>query len=165
MPPFLRYILGRLCFSLLTLILVTMVLYGVICLAPVDMRVTIYMPKNIPMQILMDAEAYARLKEIIIARNHLDDPFPVQYGTWIRNFFTSDWGWSPTLNEDVLSALLSRLPATLELTALLSVDDHSINVVSGIYAAIKKDGLLDIIIRSASTVASAIPLFIMVFSV
>lgn len=62
MPPFLRYILGRLLFSLLTLIVLTVAVYGIICLAPVEMRVAIYMPKNIPMQTLMDTEAYNHLK-------------------------------------------------------------------------------------------------------
>lgn len=163
MPPFLKYMLGRFLFSLVTLCLLTLVLYGAICLAPIDVRVSLYMPSNTPLHILMDNQAYARLKQLVIVRNHLDDPFIIQYGIWVKNFFTNNWGWSQTLHQDVLPALISRIPATIELTVYSLLLIIPLTLLSGLYAAVNKDKPLDFIIRSASTFASAIPLFIMAF--
>lgn len=44
-------------------------------------------------------------QETIIERQHLRDPFLIQYGYWAASLFDGTWGYSPSLNEDVLPAL------------------------------------------------------------
>ncbi|WP_174804056.1 ABC transporter permease [Martelella limonii] len=45
----------------------------------------------------------------------LDSSIPVQFGVWIREMLTGDFGTSISLKRPVLSLLMERLPATLEL--------------------------------------------------
>lgn len=45
----------------------------------------------------------------------LDRPLIVQYGVYIKNFLTGQWGFSYSNGADVTDVLASRLPATMEL--------------------------------------------------
>jgi len=45
----------------------------------------------------------------------LNDPLPVQYVKWLRGMVTGDWGVSYKDGRPVTTAILERLPATLEL--------------------------------------------------
>ena len=45
----------------------------------------------------------------------LDQPLPVQYLAWLAAFVRGDWGYSFTDGRPVLTRLLERVPATLEL--------------------------------------------------
>ena len=60
-------------------------------------------------------EQIQRLKDQIIERYHLREPFYIQYALWIKSLVQGSWGYSASLNEDVLPALLRRTPVTLEL--------------------------------------------------
>ena len=45
----------------------------------------------------------------------LNDPLPVQYLKWLRGIVMGDWGVSYKDGRPVTTAILERLPATLEL--------------------------------------------------
>jgi len=45
----------------------------------------------------------------------LDDPLPLQYVHYVRDFFTLQWGFSYSNGADVTAVMAARLPATLEL--------------------------------------------------
>jgi len=163
MLSLLRYLAGRLFFAVITLFLLSIVLYGIIYLSPLDMRVSLFMPGNVPLRILLDEEAYGRLRDRIIEENHLNDSFSTQYGIWMRNFVTHNWGYSPSLRQEVLPALLDRSPATAELTIYSMLLIIPLTLFSGIQAARKKDKPTDLLIRGLSMAAGTIPLFIMAF--
>jgi peptide/nickel transport system permease protein len=59
------------------------------------------------------AEDLARLRSAY----GLDQPLPVQYVAWLAAFVRGDWGFSYTDGRPVLTRLLERVPATLELMA------------------------------------------------
>ncbi|MGB8252369.1 MAG: ABC transporter permease [Anaerolineaceae bacterium] len=132
-------------------------------MSPLDMRVSLFMPGNVPLRILLDEEAYGRLRDRIIEQNHLNDSFPTQYGIWLSNFVTHNWGYSPSLGQEVLPALLDRSPATAELTIYSMLLIIPLTLFSGIQAARKKDKPTDLLIRGFSMAAGALPLFIMAF--
>ena len=45
----------------------------------------------------------------------LDRPLPEQYLAWVKGFVTGEWGYSYVDGRPVLTRLLERMPATLEL--------------------------------------------------
>lgn len=162
MISLLKYLVGRIFFAIITLVVLSVVVFGVIYTAPLEARVAVYMPGNIPLRILNDEAAYNALKERVIEQNHLNESFATQYLNWARNFITNNWGWSPTVGP-VLPALISRTPATAELTLYSMLLIIPLTLASGIYAARKRDKPADLILRSLAMAAGAIPLFIMAF--
>lgn len=109
-----RYFFRRLMYILVTLLIVTAVLYAAVMLTPVETRASLYMPPNLPARIT--PQQVQKLLENRIETYHLNDPFPIQYFYWLSSLVKGTWGYSPTLHEDVLSALIRRTPITAELT-------------------------------------------------
>jgi ABC-type dipeptide/oligopeptide/nickel transport system permease component len=161
MSSFLKYLVGRIFFAVITTFLISLVMFGIIYMSPLETRLSLFMPSSVPMRILIDEEAFNRLKDRIIEENHLNDSFPIQYGIWAKNSFTNKGGWSPTLQEEVLPALLKRTPATFELTLYSFIMISILTLVSGMYAARFRNQPADYLIRVLSITASAIPLFVL----
>src|SRR5512140_855877 len=99
MPPFLQFIIRRFLVIPVSLVIITMVLYGGAMLSPPEGRATLYYPSN--MRILSE-ERLRQFTEVIIKRQHLRDPFLVQYGYWAVSLFKGTWGYSPSMHEEVL---------------------------------------------------------------
>jgi len=162
MPPLLRFIFKRIFIALITLFILTIVLYGTIAITPIEMRVALYMPQNINLQVLFNnPKALENLKQRIISDYHLNDPFPVQYMIWIKNFFTKNWGYSPSLKQEVLPALLRRAPATAELAIYSLLLLIPLSLACGIAAAANKDKAIDYVVRLFTLGFMFIPLFIL----
>src|SRR5665648_1100137 len=89
-------------------------LYATVMLTPAETRAELYMPKRTSPR--MTEEMYAKMIDNIIDRYQLNAPYPVQYFYWVSNLVKGIWGFSPTLNEDVLTAIVRRAAPTAELT-------------------------------------------------
>jgi peptide/nickel transport system permease protein len=111
MPPILRFIINRLLSIPVTLLIITATLYGFVMLTPPETRAMLYFPQTNRM---LTEEQVKRLIENIIEQHHLRDPYPVQYVMWLSSLIKGDWGYSPTLKEDVLKGLVRRTPVTAE---------------------------------------------------
>ena len=146
---------------MLTLILVSIAMYFVVYLAPLDVRVDLFMPKNLGPH--MTEEQVARLRERITEKNHLNDTFFVQYWYWGKNFIENQWGYSPSLQQYVLPAILSESPVTIELTVCSLLLIVPLSLFSGMYAAHKKDRASDLLVRLLSSTTAYIPLFVMAY--
>src|SRR5512141_415557 len=107
MPPFLQFLIRRFLAIPVSLVIITMVLYGGVMLTPPEARATLYYPSRMRP---MTEEQLRQFRELIIKRQHLRDPFPVQYGYWLASLFDGTWGYSPTMRENVLPALLKGTP-------------------------------------------------------
>ena len=157
MPPFFQFLIRRFLVIPLTLVVITLLLYGGVMLTPVEARAQLYMPTNAK---LTEKQA-AKLIEIIIERYHLHEPYLVQYSYWVGTFFDGTWGYSPSLNEDVLPALLARTPATAELTLFSLL---FIIIPFGLYAGTLAGwhrGRFDGFFRGSAFVVTSIPPFIL----
>jgi peptide/nickel transport system permease protein len=73
----------------------------------------------------------------------LDKPMIVQYGLWIGNVLTGDFGYSHFTNTPVLGAIIERLPVTLELTILSVVFAILVAIPLGTFAAIRRNSNFD----------------------
>ena len=154
MSNFLKFIARRVLFMALTFIVITAVLYGVLMLAPVEARAALYLPRN-------DRGNTFNQIRAIVAEHGLDDPYPVQYARWLANMIKGDWGWSPSMRDDVLSALLRRTPVTAELTLWSVLLFIPLGIAAGAIAGWKRGRPTDHGFRLGAFVATSVPPFIL----
>ena len=89
----------------------------------------------------------------------LDKPFVVQYFTWLGNLLRGDMGTSYVSNKAVFSTFVSKLPATLLLTAVSILLTVLISIPLGIWSAVKQNTATDYVIRTASFIGNSLPNF------
>lgn len=101
-------------------------------------------------------------QEIIDAKRAelgLDQPFLVQYGSWLKGLLTGDMGVSYVSGKNVFGTFVSKLPATLLLTALSIGATVIISIPLGIWAAVKHDRFTDYFLRFFSFIGNSLPNF------
>ena len=89
----------------------------------------------------------------------LDQPLPVQFLIYIKNLATGDLGTSWQTTRPVLSDLIERFPATLELVTLGLLAAIAIGVPLGLASAFNERGLLSKIADVYGLAAGALPDF------
>ena len=103
-----RFIIQRLGEAIPTLLIVSMVIFGLIRMAPGD-----------PAELRMGREAArAENKPKLEALRHemgLDRPIPVQYLFWLRDTVTGNFGLSIKTSQPAMDLVLSKVPVTVEL--------------------------------------------------
>ena len=159
MPPFLQFVLRRFLAVPVSLIIITMVLYGGVMLSPPEARAALYFPPRTSPY--LTEEQLQNLQDQIIEKYHLRDPFPVQYYYWVKTLFDGTWGYSPSMNEFVLPALLRRTPVTLELGLYSLLFLIPLGLVSGVIAGWKRWGVFDKVFRSLAFLGTSTPSFIL----
>lgn len=100
--------------------------------------------------------------EAIVRMNHhlgLDRPIYVQYAYFLRNLATLDLGQSIKFGVPVSSLLFGRLQVSLSVVAVTLLLCCLISIPLGILAALKKDSLIDNLVRSIFTVLMLMPSF------
>jgi len=73
----------------------------------------------------------------------LDRPLPIQYGIWLRDLFSGNWGRSIISREPVLDEILRRLPITMELLVLALLFALLISIPIGVISAVKRNTPVD----------------------
>ena len=94
MPPFLKFIIRRLLVIPVAILIITALLYAVVMFTPPEQRAQLYL------HTISSHLTEAQLKALIdrtIVRYQLDQPYPVQYVSWLGGLLRGEWGWSPAL--------------------------------------------------------------------
>lgn len=102
-------------------------------------------------------------EEVIETLRHemgLNQPFWVQYGSWISGLLQGDMGQSYKDEIDVSKKLKGALAHTLLLSSVSILFSFIIAVPLGIYTAIRQNSMIDHIIRLISFVGNSIPNFL-----
>ena len=89
----------------------------------------------------------------------LDRPIYRQYAIWMGGILRGDLGESLITRESVRTELGERLEVTLELGSLALIFTVLIGVPIGVLAAVRRDSLLDYVLRSAAILGLAVPGF------
>lgn len=160
MLSFARFLLARILSALLTLIVITAMLYAVIMTVPLEDRAMLYVPTGVNLDRFPEKQRQAYMQRII-KRYGLNDPYPLQYGRWISNLVQGEWGYSPTIAGPVLEYLLARTPPTAELTLYSLLFLIPLGLVSGAVAGWNRNRKPDDYFRSAAFVAVSIPSFVL----
>lgn len=102
-----------------------------------------------------DKQAVARERE----RLHLDDPLPVQYGKWLKEFVAGEWGESSVTNSSVTEAFRRGFWNTFQLVVWGVAIAGLVAVGIGVYSALRQYSALDYAFTGLAFVGLAIPPF------
>lgn len=89
----------------------------------------------------------------------LDAPLHVRYGKWLAALVRGNLGVSTGRGEPVLGLLISTLPATLLLSGASLILAFLLGVGVGVVQAVRKGGILDAVLGTASLFFYAMPSF------
>jgi peptide/nickel transport system permease protein len=155
MRSLLSNIIKRLISIFITLLVTTMVMYGIMMLTPVETRAELFMPKNLPAR--LTEEQVEKMLQVKIRENHLNDPFPIQYYYWIKNLMKGEWGYSYTIGGGVLEAIINRSPVTAELTLYSILVFFPLGILSGVIAGARQNKMADHGFRFSAYIATSLP--------
>jgi len=112
-----------------------------------------------PIDVLISPDADQRIREMVIRQYGLDLPLWQQYLGFLQRLVVGDFGRSFVFNMPVLELILSRLPATLELTLAAVLGATLLGVPLGMYAGYKPDGIASKLIMGLSILGFSVPTF------
>lgn len=110
---------------------------------------------NLSQRALNDPDIVAAYR----AKHGLDQPVLVQYGLHIRNLIQFDLGTSIRTNRPILEELARCYPATIELALFAIVMAAVFGIFFGIISAIRRNSILDQIVRAISVTGVSVPSF------
>jgi peptide/nickel transport system permease protein len=145
-----RYIIRRLLWSIVTLIIVSFVIFLTFyVLPPGD-------PAVLRAGHFPNPQALANIRHAL----GVDKPFWVQYWHYIRGIVLHfDLGYSYQYSQPVRALIINRLPATISLTAGAVVIWLSIGLAVGAISAVRRRSLLDRLTMIGSLLAISAPTF------
>ena len=146
-----RYVVKRLLQLIPILLAITFLSFAMMRLAGSD--AVLQKMENTGMVLSQDVIDAAR------AELGLDKPFLTQYFVWLGNLLQGDMGVSYISGRAVLPTFLSKLPATLLLTAVSLAMTVAVSIPLGVLAAVRQNRLTDALIRAASFVGNSLPNF------
>ena len=145
-----KYILKRFLQLIPVLIGITFLSFAMMRIAGSDAITELYGDKGAVAQEVIDAKR---------AELGLDQPFLTQYLAWVGGILTGDMGISYISGRDVFQTFVSKLPATLLLTALAICATVIISIPLGVLAAVRHDRFTDYFLRFFSFIGNSLPNF------
>lgn len=128
----LGYTVNRLLGVIPVLLIVSLMVFALMQAAPGD-----------PVSMLVSDEATAEDRQRVAEAWGLDQPAHVQYLNFLKNAATGDFGNSFRYSEPVMSLVLARLPASIELALFSTVLAIFIGIPLGVLAAAKPNSIFD----------------------
>lgn len=146
----LKFIGKRLVYLVIMLIGVATLVFILTKMVPGDL-----VTANLSQRALGDPEIVAAYK----AKYGLDQPIYVQYIKYMQNLLKLDLGTSIRTNKPVLDELSRCYPATIELALFAIVLAAIFGILFGIISAIRRNSIVDQIVRAISVTGVSIPSF------
>lgn len=143
------YIIRRALTAIPTLIVISMVIFAILKLAPGDPLAEFAANPSVP----------AEVRQEIRKQFGLDDPIPVQYTKWATSWVVGDWGYSFASRTDVSSLIMGRLGTTLFVIGLSYVVALLIAIPIGILSAVKQYSIFDQIATTIAFFGFSLPTF------
>ena len=144
----LKYIIKRILQAVPLLLLITLICFTLINLAPYDAIDSITTPDMSKAEIEAKREAYG-----------LNDPLIVQYGRWVVNILKGDFGYSLLSHTSIKYDLKIRIPATIKLVLPSYLTAYLLSIVLGLVAGSHKNKWPDKLIDGFCSVGISMPTF------
>jgi len=143
-----RYLVQRILSSIPVMLIVAVLTFSLIHLAPGD-----------PAALMAGIEAQEAEIEEIRERLGLNRPLPVQLGIWFKDLFQGDMGTSLHSKFAIRTLISQRLPATLSVGVFAQVVAIVVGVPLGVLAAWKANSWIDRSAMVFAVLAFSIPSF------
>lgn len=149
MKSYLKFILHRLLWSVFVLAGLSILIFSIARIMPGDAAT-----------MALGTRATEEAKEAYRERNHLNEPFPVQYVYWLKDALSGDFGQSTQTKRPVVQDVQEYLPATLELVLFAAALEIIFGILLGVLSARYEGGWFDNFIRVVSYLGIAMPSFV-----
>jgi len=145
----LRYIIKRILSIFPALLVASIVIFGLVHLAPGD-----------PVTIMLGGkQASQETREALTEKYHLDENVVVQYGYWLKGALHGDFGESYKSKQSVSSMIAARLGITIQLVLMSLFISVGAGTALGMISGIKKNTILDRVSSTLSFIGSSSPIF------
>lgn len=144
-----RYLVRRLGFLLLTLLITSLAIFAITQLLPGDVA-----------RIILGREAGEAALQSLRAELGLDRPPHVQFLSWLGGFVSGDWGISFSTGQQIRPLVLERLGNSLMLAGLTLLIAVPAAIALGTLAALNRDRAIDGLISVASLAVVGLPEFV-----
>lgn len=143
------FIIRRVLTAIPTLIVISMVIFAILKLAPGDPLAQFAANPSVPTEV----------RQNIRKQLGLDDPIPVQYAKWATSWVRGDWGFSFAARSGVRQLITGRLGTTLFVIGLSYVVALLIAIPIGILSAVKQYSIFDQIATTIAFFGFSLPTF------
>ncbi len=113
-----------------------------------------------PVANLVGQEATQADRRELAERLGLNDPIPLQFGRFVADVATGEFGMSYRHGRKVSALIVEKLPATVELAVLSALFATSFGIVFGVYTAIRRNSWSAHAIMMISLVGVSLPTFL-----
>jgi peptide/nickel transport system permease protein len=145
----LNYLIRRLLISAVTLVVISMVIFGILKIAPGDPLASFASNPNVPIEV----------RQRIRAQMGLDDPIPVQYAKWSTEYAQGNWGRSFLSRQPTRDVILERLPVTLKIVGSAYMLSILIALPVGVISAIRQYSAFDQVATTFAFLGYSLPTF------
>jgi peptide/nickel transport system permease protein len=150
------YVVRRVLMLIPTMIGVSFITFFLVHLTPGD-------PAELILRKQLDGDPPREAVEQLREEMGLNDPFLTQYGNWVKGVIQGDFGDSFLTNRPVITEIMARLPATLELAVASMIISLIIAIPIGVISAVKHKTLIDKMSMFGAIVGISIPNFWLAF--
>jgi peptide/nickel transport system permease protein len=144
------YVLRRLLAAIPLLLITSFIVFTFVHLAPGSPEQIILGGHNV------DQETLQAIRD----RYRLDDPFLVQYWTWLKNVLNGNLGESIVFRDTVTNVVVPRILPTVELALYALVLIAVFGLSSGIASGIKRGSKVDSTVSGITLVGSSISTYV-----
>ncbi|MEE8440078.1 MAG: ABC transporter permease [Spirochaetia bacterium] len=143
------YVLRRLGFLILTLLLTSIIVFSI----------TQWLPGDVA-RIILGREAGESALEVFREEWGLDDPITVQYTRWLGGYVTGDWGTSYATKAEIRPMVVGRLRNSLMLATLTMLMSVPLAIGLGVVAGLRENKIADNVIGIISLAVVGLPEFV-----
>lgn len=144
----LDFLLQRVAISIVTLLVISLVVFTGVRLIPGD-----------PARVMGGTDADPAGLAEIRAKYGLDDPVPLQYLRWLGLALRGDLGESIRTREGVVRTVAAKLPITIELAGLSLLIALAIAIPAGVFSAVRRNTIWDLLANGVSLCGLSVPSF------
>jgi peptide/nickel transport system permease protein len=142
------YVLRRLSIAIPTLLLVSVLVFGLLKVLPGD-----------PAVALAGEERDPAVIEFLRHKYSLDQPVYIQYGKWLGGIVQGDFGLSIRTRLPIGEMIVEKLPVTIQLSLMAMIIALVIGIPARVFAALKRGTPIDYGVTILGLVGLSVPSF------
>ncbi|MBD1378945.1 ABC transporter permease [Metabacillus arenae] len=142
-----KYVVNRIIQAIPVLLIISFIVFSLLYMA------------GDPVLLMLPEDATEEEQQALRKALNLDQPFYIQYFTFLLNMLKGQFGESYTYGQQALPLVLERLPATFELAFAAILVATFISIPLGVWSATKKNSFYDLFISGGAVLGKAMPNF------
>lgn len=151
-----RYLARRLIFGVLTALLVSVLVFALMRIAPGDVAQSVAAQQAGGEEGTVSEEDLERIREAL----GLNEPLHIQYLSWMGGFVRGDWGNSLFTKRPVFDEFKKKIAVTFEIVIASEIIAIALGIPAGVLMALRQDSKTDYVIRVLSLAGLSIPSFL-----